>query len=213
MRAPSPTASLLQRIHGESDKDLFKFKLSSYISEIRSEYQKHKALGSRQERFFINYYTNHIGRELNRKILQFELEGYFKKHGGIGGIVLDDPTGGGRRPFSHHYAFALNPKYDQSITWDLNPNSISINGQGAVNLLLSFSSSRLIATASSDLNVDFTFHATSPSTAAIVGDQNDFETYYATFWAPGTYTLLCNQAGNSLWNPAREVARTLYVLP
>lgn len=107
MRVPSDSASLLQRIHGETEKQWLKLRMSQYIAEIRSEYQRYKALGPRQERFFINYYINHIGRELNRKLLQFGLEGYFKKHGGIGGLVLDDPTGGGKRPSSHHYAFGL----------------------------------------------------------------------------------------------------------
>lgn len=53
-----------------------------------------------------NYYINHIGRELNTKIIIFGLEKYFENQGGHSGIKLDNPDGGGYRPVSINFVLA-----------------------------------------------------------------------------------------------------------
>lgn len=53
-----------------------------------------------------NYYINHIGRELNTKIIIFGLEKYFENQGGHSGIKLDNPDGGGYRPDSINFVLA-----------------------------------------------------------------------------------------------------------
>lgn len=56
--------------------------------------------------FAENYYINHIGRELNNKIIIFGLEKYFENQGGHSGIKLDNPDGGGYRPVSINFVLA-----------------------------------------------------------------------------------------------------------
>lgn len=91
--------SLLHRIHSENTSSSLEANLRNHVEDIKNFINEGGV-------FEENYYINHIGRELNKKIIILGLEKYFENQGGNSGIKLDNPDGGGYRPVSINFVLA-----------------------------------------------------------------------------------------------------------